>query len=309
MAEQWIAAAQALSIAQSPFALCERLHAGLVIARARSLRIGERSGTNVVVPKEFWWAEGHEALTANWSVGDFSTWIEQKTECRAFGVQMALAGVIQMIPFEERANTIRSLSVVSKPDWITAKEARHIAYSELGHNPLGSGEYILEIARLGLVTARAVLAQRTSDPRIGPEWEEREWDIPDWFWEDCTRSGSSAQNWETGKFSGRGRARTDFGYVTLSGVHFLRSTISATPNQAEPADTPSPGQRGRKPSHDWEGAVAAIWGEIYRGSLVPNNQAQIEKALQARLTVGDREPSESTVRPYASRIWSEISKA
>lgn len=68
-------------------------------------------------------------------------------------------------------------------------------------------------------------------------------------------------------------------------------------------------RRGRKPKYDWPAASAAIWGKIYRGELIPENQAAIERAFQAYLTIGDKEPSESTVRPFARTIWDQISKA
>ena len=68
----------------------------------------------------------------------------------------------------------------------------------------------------------------------------------------------------------------------------------------------SPG--GRKRKYDWEEGGNAIWGAIYRAELIPNNQADVEKALQAHFRIGDDDPSESTVRPYANRIWTDYSK-
>jgi hypothetical protein len=105
MAQQWIAPAQALEIVTSKQALCVRLHAGLVSARARVFEMGQKRAQQVEVPKEFWWAEGHEALEANWNSGDFSTWIEGKAQCKAFGVQFGLDGLLEMLPVERRAAT------------------------------------------------------------------------------------------------------------------------------------------------------------------------------------------------------------
>ena len=46
----------------------------------------------------------------------------------------------------------------------------------------------------------------------------------------------------------------------------------------------------------------------YRGEFKPKVQADNELAKIKSLTVGDKEPSESTVRPYASAIWLEYKK-
>ena len=68
-------------------------------------------------------------------------------------------------------------------------------------------------------------------------------------------------------------------------------------------------KRGRRPEYNWLHALNLIWGQIYRGELIPDKQAEIERALQTVLARGDKEPSESTVRPYAKQIWEEFSKA
>lgn len=88
--------------------------------------------------------------------------------------------------------------------------------------------------------------------------------------------------------------------------------IVGTSYEADGAHSEAVGEgvrRGRKPKYDWPAASAAIWGKIYRGELIPENQAEIERAFQAYLTIGDKEPSESTVRPFARTIWDQISKA
>lgn len=65
---------------------------------------------------------------------------------------------------------------------------------------------------------------------------------------------------------------------------------------------------GRKPKYDWTQAANKIWGDIFRGDFRPEKQADIEKALTEFLTEGDKEPSESTVRLHAKRIWEEFEK-
>ncbi len=50
------------------------------------------------LPPEFFWAAGGEALEANWSTGDFSTWIDSTWHCRAYGVQFLRADIEEMSP-------------------------------------------------------------------------------------------------------------------------------------------------------------------------------------------------------------------
>lgn len=308
MAEHWIEAAQALEIIGDPISLCTRLHAGLLRARAKSFSNAGAIQHDVAIAKEFWWAEGHEALDQNWRSGDFSTWIASAHQYHAFGVMFPLGDVLAMLPFERRAIIARQLSVAGSPDWLSAKDARQVLYTQL-HNPGLAGAAIVEQGRLGFVAARAVLAQgagpSTSSGRW--DWEEREWDIPTWFWTEFTSHGSSNQDWALGRFSGKGRAPDGTRAITLSGIHFYRASLSDPAPAAEAYDA-APPNRGRKPKYDWTAAINECWGEVYRDGLTFTCQADVEKRLIAILAVGDDEPGESTVRPYASQIWAEYEK-
>jgi predicted nucleotide-binding protein len=54
---------------------------------------------NADVPKQFWRAEGHSALTQDWPTGDFDTWIDHgEIQLRAFGVSFLRADIEKMIP-------------------------------------------------------------------------------------------------------------------------------------------------------------------------------------------------------------------
>lgn len=71
---------------------------------------------------------------------------------------------------------------------------------------------------------------------------------------------------------------------------------------------PAKSNAGRKPKYEWDKASNEIWGKIFRGDLIPNKQADIESALIEYLAKGDEEPGESTVRPYARRIWIQFER-
>ncbi|MGI8943179.1 MAG: hypothetical protein ACR2FJ_02900 [Qipengyuania sp.] len=229
MIKQWIAASQALELAGSNLALCERLGAGLIKSRARLFLKDEERLEEVLLPAQFWWAEGREALEQDWEAGDFSTWIDNSEHWQAFGVTLDLAGVLEMLPFERRAIVSRELSIVGNVDWVPAKEARRYAYEQGNINPVVAGNFVIKQARLGFLTARAVLAQGSPGKRDENDWtwQFREWDIPGWFWEDFTSEGSSSQDWETGTFAGRGIGPDGTRWVTLSAVHFHRGSLPA----------------------------------------------------------------------------------
>lgn len=238
MADQWIAASTALDVFGNRVAICERCHAGLIRSRAQSFARHDQELLDVELPREFWWAEGNEALEQNWDTGDFSTWIDRRYHWRAFGVRFALDDLLKLIPFEQRAGTRRRLSVAGNPAWVSAREARRFAYETAGLNPAKAGKAVIEQCRLGFVSGRAI-EMRFALGRQPQDWttEAREWDIPTWFWEEFTTQDASSQDWEQGLFAGSGRAPEGYGSMTLNGVHFLRSSLDVLlPTDALPAD-------------------------------------------------------------------------
>lgn len=249
--------------------LCARAHAGLVRTKARLLIVGNDRAENVPIPAGFWWAEGHEALEQDWSIGDFSTWIDKRIQWRAFGVHFALADILEMLPADRRPTAARTMSVAGNPAWLGAKEARRFTYERGGANPIRAADVLMDQCRLGFVQARAVLSQQAEGGRPN-NWsaEEREWDIPPWFWENFTAKDSSSQDWERGLFAGKGRAPNGRCWITLTGVYFLAESLNvllpanADTLQTEPSAIPNPGGRPRK--EWWDDLWCAVWGEVHR---------------------------------------------
>ena len=104
--EEWISAAEALRLLkpvlgsewQAQRTICKRAHDGLIRARAERFTVDGEGRLDKSVPKGFWWAEGETALSQNWTVGDFETWIEHKTHLRAFGVSFHRGDIEKLIP-------------------------------------------------------------------------------------------------------------------------------------------------------------------------------------------------------------------
>ena len=321
MQTQWIPAARALSIVKTPpdgysarIALCTRAHAGLIKAKARLLTIGSSRRENVAIPAEFWWARGQGALDQDWNVGDFSTWIDNKLEYRAFGVSFDFDGLREMISPDNAATVLRELSVAGDAGWMTAKAARRLMYNELGVQPAVAGAALLDQCRLGFATARAVLMQQTDRSPPVTDWtdEAREWDVPGWFWQGFTGQGSSSQDWERGVFGGKGRGPTGVFYITLTGVHFARTSLKAmrpTPIGGDAVATLTTNVKaGRPPADFWDDLWCAVWGQIYRAELLPKRQADVERAMLAWAGDQDFELSPSAAKPRARKLFLEYEK-
>lgn len=311
MGEQWIDAGQAKAIAGSTYTLCERLHAGLINSRATLLTRDNQSLGMSSLPAEFWWAEGHEALEQDWSAGDFSTWLDRKVHLKAFGVQLALSGVLETLPFDQRAVTARNLSVASNGGWVSARAARQFAYEAAGANPIKAGTTILAQARLGFIAARAVMATcfRGGRDEVEPQWNEREWDVPTWFWERFTHPDSSAQDWELGTFSGKGAGPDGLRYLTLKDVRFLRTSLDALMPTATPRHVIAPSKPGgRPPAAFADDLMCAVWASIYRGDLEPKRQAEVERAIKDWATAQGHDLGDTLAREKARKIWHAMSE-
>ena len=104
--EQWITATEAVHLLKPAFGtyeaqmtICKRAHSGMIRARAQQFIMDDKTRDNFEIPKQFWWAEGHQALTQNWTAGDFDTWTPNKeTHLQAFGVSFLRAEIENLIP-------------------------------------------------------------------------------------------------------------------------------------------------------------------------------------------------------------------
>ncbi len=314
-AEQWIPAAQARDLLSSQLsnvavAICTRAHAGLINARAKLLVVDGNNIGAVRIPDVFWWAHGHSALDQDWATGDFASSINQRVHMQAFGVSFGLDGLLELLPVERRAVVAKSVSVVAKPEWLSAIEARRFAYQRAGINPNIAAVAILDACRLGYVTARAVIVRR-GDGGQTKNWklQEREWDVPVWFWDNFTLPDSSTQDWERGIFSGTGRAPDGRCWLSLTGLFFLAESLNVLlPHdvQRAPATAPASKSGGRPPKEFWDDLWCAVWGKAFHGDLQPKRQADVERAMLEWAVINGHDVSESTVKPLARKMFAAM---
>jgi hypothetical protein len=333
MAEQWIDAASAAKLvmdgpagAAGRHSLCARAHRGLVQTKARLLVLEDKELVSrqeqVAIPPEFWWAEGEATLEQNWVAGDFTTQLESGTRVQAFGVTFAMNGLVELLSPEKRALAARSLSVAGNSAWLPAREARRFAYEKAGFNPKTAHMALVDQARLGFITGRAVLAQRFDPGQYGiqqdgpPAWEEREWDIPDGFWRDFKVTQRTSFDWERGIFSGEGPWRRGRCVIKLSGVYFLKESLSAllpiseisVAAEDELDEETSKPKGGRPPQAWWDDMIVAVAGLILHGQLKPTRQAQVTDAMLTWAALNGHDISESAVKPKAKKLFEAYQK-
>lgn len=121
MRHEWIKARLALDYVSegvSDFTaqrrICERAHSGHIAAKADRIVWGEQEERDRIIGKSFWWAEGNEALEQDWEAGDFTTWIDQKIEVKAFNVSFDFKALSDLVPADRQALALRRISVLHK---------------------------------------------------------------------------------------------------------------------------------------------------------------------------------------------------
>lgn len=318
MAIEWIKANLALKYAaygddehSVRKAIIERANAGIIAARAQKLILDDTEENNRRIPPVFWRTDDlNDDLHEDWERGDFQRSDRFQIDEQAFGVSFDFLALSELVPSHLQAAAMRGISLSSDKDWISARDLQILLSSV--HNQMKAGSAILEACQLGHIAGRAERmtggdssGSSTFDPASG--YGALAWDIPLWFWRDFVKDARSLKC-SLSKVSGDGYRERKSVKIELQGVHFHRSGLINLGLE----DSKEPGARlaksGRKPTYDWPAACLAIFGEIHRGDLKPENQADIERALISHLSRGDKQPSESTVRPYAKKIWEESKK-
>jgi hypothetical protein len=122
--EEWASAAEAIQLLKLVFdstyeaqmIICKRAHNGMIRARAQRFLLDGRKRDNFEIPKEFWWAEGHQALNQNWTAGDFDTWIDNGSHhLEAFGVSFLRADIDTMIPASASTTQMPAAQAAASP--------------------------------------------------------------------------------------------------------------------------------------------------------------------------------------------------
>ena len=296
MAPIWIEAALARQIAanggsetKAAFTICERAHDALIRAKAKSTISANQRQAESALPEKFWWARGYEALEQDWTTGDFSTRIDKSVEIRAYGVRFALEDILDILPFEQRANVARRFSVEGHSLWFSAREARAVVAQVEKLDFMSAGGRLIELAKLGFVTARAVEMRTGREFGYYNDDAQREWDVPIWFWREYVDDTMFVQRWDLGLFRGCNHSYQKSRCIELSGVHFLKSTVVAENRDDDTATDQSitkPALSGADLNKWWD-SMAASRDALTQDQLLTLLRAKFPDKLIARDRIRD----------------------
>ncbi|WP_260581344.1 hypothetical protein [Sphingopyxis sp. PET50] len=223
MEEEWLAARDALAFLQrvAPLTdqrrtICARAHAGLIQARAETLILPSGKHSNANIGEDFWWAEGGAALNQNWTTGDFSTWINQKFQVKAFGVSFLADDIYAVVPG----------SGVKAGRWIDCADAvEHVADAAAVSTDQALAAIIHCCAnRLIESWCRALNCQYPDS--YDPDDEIEDGVMPTWFWMTSARHPDAILNWRSGNFAGPGETEGGYCQAQAKGVSFARASLS-----------------------------------------------------------------------------------
>ncbi len=319
MDDEWISAdeahqivARAVGVLGAAEAICTRAHHELVSAKALRLIWHRETRDDCAVPKEFWWAKGKAALEQDWTTGDFSTWLDQTYELRAFGVQFRKSDIMKMIPQGRPPQRGAIEAGDADEEWVSSSDARRLVYTISRINSVSAGDAILQYCRVGHIAGRAKHMKLIIKDRYQTRQEEEsDCQIPDWFWEECTKPDSSVQDWPAGVMSGKCCVDGDSITARLTGVSFRRADLEIFKNQLNEGDPPvraeAPSSKGGKPPAAWWDALwVEICRQLYVGELHPKAQVDVETAMHDWLATIGETAAESTIRERARKLWDAI---
>lgn len=319
MAIEWIKANLALQYAafgddeySVRKAIIERANAGIIASKAQKLLWNDTEENNRRIPQAFWRKDEFDGdLHEDWERGDFARHDRYEIQEKAFGVSFDFLALSELVPAHLQGKAMQQISLSSDQDWISARDLHQMMFAI--HNPAKAGNAIVEACQFGQIAGRAsrMMGEAPSgDSKFDPSsrYGAMSWDIPLWFWRDFIKD-INIQDWGLSKVRGDGKREGRWIKLELQGVHFHRSGLANLGLASAHHPATEKVKSGRNPKYDWPAACLAVFGEIHRGDLKPESQADVERALISHLSDMDKGPSESTVRPYAKRIWEESQKA
>ena len=263
MTEEWVEAGTALEIGGNQTAIWERSYAGLIRARAEVYRHDGKERHYHELPRDFWLAVGRDMSSQNWKAGDFSAGDENGEPWQAFGTRFDLEGLLALVPSEHRAAVRLRHSVAGNPAWVSARDAIQLASQAAQCCPERASEAVIEQCRLKFISARAVEMRFVHEEADGIHLDEREWDVPPWCWENFSSNACTVDQLKLGRFAGDVRAPAGFGSITLSGLHFLRTSLDVLSVKPDVADSVSKDRGPAKPNLP-EAKLSKWWGKLVK---------------------------------------------
>lgn len=296
MSDGYISAAEAfdrldgLVVGSPAYTICPRARDGILTARAKVFFWGDERHEDCEIPKWFWWAGAESALEQNWKSGDFSTWIDQKVHCRAYGVMFREDEIDAIVPRTDKANS-RSFA-----DCVDCVE---VLCERAAIDPETAVRRLIQHCAAGLVDSRCSrFWWRISDRYESQREDETAGPVPDWFWEQCADHPDTIFDWRSGKVSSRSYIEDDHYKVIVEGLQFGNEGVAelaamlgtnAASGAPEPAESDQIVRSGRKRDADkWDAWIAELAVHIHDTGIPKGHgaegQDELIAAIDARLT-------------------------
>lgn len=235
---EWLSAAEALrrveavmSEGRARLAICTRAHDALIRTHAERFIKDRQIFEDIDLPTAFWWAEGHEALEQNWVSGDFSTWVNERSQWKAYGVRFLERDIAKLLPQNPpRVGTEQSQFIAS------AEALRRVRSACADEQTAAS--LLLAWIKAGELVARARALRKTHEGRLVIDEHDKvlaaeDWEIFDAVEPLAFRSGiATATGWDS-------EARESV-TVRMTGLHLhkmqLVELIQSMPTQDSDQD-------------------------------------------------------------------------
>lgn len=296
MDEEWLTAQDALAFLQrvAPFTdqhrtICARAHAGLIQGRAETLILPKGKYSNANIGEDFWWAEGGFALKQNWVTGDFSTWINQKFEVKAFGVSFLAEDIYAIVPG----------SAKKAGRWIESADAVELVAAEASVSTVDALAAIIDCCANQLVEAWCRSLNWQYADNYSPDDRIDDDVMPAWFWMTSARHPDAILNWRSGNFAGPGESELYYCFAQAKGVLFDRASLSNAREYAAghkpapaPADAPIASSDASKPRLS-ESDLQKWWN---KRANVRNSLSQDELLILIRAAYPENQISRDRIR-------------
>lgn len=325
MTDGYISAAEAYDrldphVTGSPaYTICPRARDGILTARAKVFFWGKERHEDCEIPKDFWWAGAEAALEQNWRAGDFSTYINQRLHCRAYGVTFLEADIDAIVPRSDRQDAGVELSFASSSDCVEqiCEQAEIDPRTAVGN--------LVQHCAAGLLASKcARFWWRVTDRYDDQQDNEIEGEIPDWFWEQCADDPDTVFDWRSGKVSTRSYIEDDRYKVIVEGLQFDRQGIAelaamlrsdATASDPVAGENTASARGGRKrDSEKWNAWIAELAAHIHDTGVPQGRgaegQDELIAAIDSRLTEqGKPTLARSTVQSAARAVLLRLRSA
>lgn len=286
-------------------AICARAFDGLIRARADRFVKHRETLDDVELPSEFWWAKGNAALKQNWVSGDFSTWINQLWDWKAYGVRFHADDIRKMLPVVPRVSAFASM--------VTAGEAVR-RLSEACGDREEAARSLFRYGRVGAISTSVRFLRREDEDGEATVENGVLLQVDDWRGIEQPTSAEMISGNLTGSY--RDPLHRCTYTVELIGLRFDPDELDRVAASIPLSDPRRPdGPRGirgagRPKAEWWDDLLIEMFRRLWEDNWTPRTKAEVVEAMHGWLSKnpGDdpakpREASDTALKARAKKLF------